>query len=414
MRYDGSLYFAPIMKKNLVPASLKRNIYRLKHWETWHWFVKYIPMIPFWIAHCIKARSWWFFTAANPTLTFGGYEGENKMEMYNQLPEGTYPRTTLIQPAMPGSAVEAHIRAACFDFPVAVKPDVGRMGFMFRKINSLSALLKYHDRMKADYIVQEFIDYPLEVSVFYYRFANQDKGTITGFVRKECLSVTGDGISSLYELMLQYPRVQFRLEEMKIKHAESLNDVIPCGQNYILSDALNLSRGGKLVSLEHEKDEKLLAVFDALSNSGDFYFGRYDIKCASIDDLKNGKNFCILEFNGSGAEPHHVYGNGNSFLKAIKILLEHWNILYQISKQNHQKGIPYWNFNRGLRHLLNARKHFKTLKLLESNSSNGLHYEVNSTLKNNPALHQYALTRNNQDSHEIGRVDRRGISEISG
>lgn len=402
------------MKKKSVQASLKKNIYRLEHWETWHWLVKYIPMVPFWIGHCIKARSWWFFTAANPTLTFGGYEGENKMEMYSRLPGGSYPKTTLIETTMSRTSVEAQIRGQCFEFPLAVKPDVGRMGLMFRKINSFSELLKYHDRMKVDYIVQEFISYPMEVSVFYYRFPNEQKGTITGFVRKECLSITGDGISSLYELMLRYPRVQFRLEEMKIKHASSLNRIIPCGEKYILCEALNLSRGGKLVSLEHEKDEKLLAIFDALSYTGDFYFGRYDIKCLSIDDLKEGKNFCVLEFNGSGAEPHHVYGNGNSFLKAIKILLEHWHILYQISVLNHKKGIPYWSFSRGFQHLLNARKHFKTLKLLEFNANNESRQVLNSGVKNKPALHHYALTINNHHNHEIGRVDREGVQRISG
>jgi len=401
------------MKIDLVPMSLKRNIYRIAHWETWPWLVKYIPMIPFWIIHCIRARSWWFFTAANPRLTFGGYEGENKMEMYKLLPEGTYPKTSLIQPLMSTSAVEAQIRANGLNFPLAVKPDVGRMGLMFRKINSLSALRKYHRQMKVEYIIQEYIAYPLEVSVFYYRFPNEEKGTITGFVRKDCLSVTGDGISSLYKLMLQYPRVQFRLEEMKIKHTSNLDHVIPLGQNYVLCDALNLSRGGKLVSLEYEKNSEMLAVFDALSYSGNFYYGRYDIKCLSIDDLKKGKNFSILEFNGSGAEPHHVYGNGNTLLKAIKILLEHWNILRRISVLNHKKGIPYWSFREGFDHLLQARKHFQILKYMELNSLNRYH-SLDSSSKNKPALQHYALTINNHDSHEIGRVDRKGVQGVSG
>jgi hypothetical protein len=351
-------------------------------------------MIPFWIIHCIKARSCWFFTAANPTLTFGGYEGENKMEMYKQLPAGTYPKTILIQNGMSKTSVEGRVHLEGFTFPIAVKPDVGRMGFMFRKIDSISALLQYHEQMKVDYIVQEFVSYPLEVSVFYYRFPNQQKGTITGFVRKECLSVTGDGVSTLHELILKYPRVQFRLDEMKTKHAASLHNVIPYGQRYILSEALNLSRGGRLVSLEHEKDEKLLKLFDALSHSGQFYFGRYDIKCASINDLKEGKNFSILEFNGSGAEPHHVYGNGNSFIKAIKILLHHWDILYEISILNNKRGIPYWNFMSGLRHLRKARAHFRMLKALEFHSKHASQYFVTQAEKQ-PAISQhYALTAN--------------------
>ena len=59
----------------------------------------------------------------------------------------------------------------------------------------------------------------------------------------------------------------------------------------ILSNALHLSRGGKLVSLEHEKDERLLEVFDGISHyAGQFYYGRYDIKCASIEERSKGKN----------------------------------------------------------------------------------------------------------------------------
>jgi hypothetical protein len=205
--------------------------------------------------------------------------------------------------------------------------------------------------------------------VFYYRFPNQPSGTITGFVKKEYLHVKGNGTATLLELIQEHPRARFRLEEMKSKHIANLNNIIPAGEVFILSQALNLSRGARLVSLEHEKDERLLKIFDDLSHySGNFYFGRYDIKCASIEDLKNGKNFKILEFNGSGAEPHHVYGNGNTLIRAIAILLYHWHILYKISLANHKRGVPYWSFRRGYDHLKQARQYFRILKQLDIDS----------------------------------------------
>ena len=383
------------MKKILFPDGLKKFLYKLQHWETWHWLVKYIPMVPFWIGHCIKARSLWFFTASNPTLTFGGYEGESKIEMYKQLPSGTYPKTILIQPSMSKQHVKDLALSEGFSFPLAVKPDVGRMGFMFRRIHSMKELIQYHENIKVDYLLQEFVHYPLEVSVFYYRFPNAKRGTITGFVRKEYLSVTGDGVSTILELMLNYPRVQFRLDEMKIKHAVTLQDIIPLGQTYILCQALNLSRGGKLISLEHEKDEKLLTVIDNISRAGNFYFGRYDIKCESLESLKDGNNFSILEFNGSGAEPHHVYGNGNSLIKAIKILLWHWNILYEISLANHKRGIAYWSFTQGLRHMVKVRKHIKLLRKLEFSSTHLRHHIGIQNVKDKAdILRPYGLTVN--------------------
>lgn len=354
---------------NRIGNYFKEILYRVWHWESWHWLIKYIPIFPVWLWYCLRARSFWFFTASNPTLTFGGFEGETKKEMYDQLPPHSYPPTFIIRYPSPFSAIEKLLSNE-FTFPVAVKPDVGRMGLMFRKINSLSELYWYHEKMKFDYILQEFVDYPLEVSVFYYRFPNQPKGTITGFIKKEYLSVTGNGESTLWDLILQYPRVRFRLDEMKTKHAENLNTIVTSGKQYILSHALNLSRGGKLVSLEHEKDEALLRIFDELSHySPHFYFGRYDIKCASIEDLKEGRNFYILEFNGGGAEPHHVYGNGNTLIQALKILVQHWDILFQISKSNNRSGVPFWNFKRGYLHLKKSKEYFRMLKKLDSETS---------------------------------------------
>jgi hypothetical protein len=204
------------------------------------------------------------------------------------------------------------------------------------------------------------------VSVFYYRYPHQSRGTITGFLRKEFLEVVGDGRSTISALIDQYHRVRFRIEEAKAKNARRLNDVLKDGEIYCLSPTLNLSRGGRLVSLSTEKNDELLKVFDELSHySRQFYYGRYDIKCSSVKDLKEGKNFIILEFNGCGAEPHHIYGNGYSLLQAYRIVLQHWKVLFRISRINHKSGIDYWGFRRGLLFLKKAKVHFQLLQQLD-------------------------------------------------
>lgn len=342
-------------------------LYRLTHWETWHYLAKYIPLLPAWLWYCLRSGSMWFFTPSNPTLAFGGFEGESKKEMYDQLPPGSFPRSIYISPLLSFDEADQLRISAGFSYPFAVKPDVGMMGLMFRTILNEAQFRQYHSVMPVEYILQEFISYPLEVSVFYYRLPNEQNGTITGFLKKEFLEVTGDGRSTLLQLMQNYPRVQFRLDEMRSKHANRLDEVLPEGELYCLSPALNLSRGGKLVSLAHEKDEKLLRVFDELSHyTKHFYYGRYDIKCRSVEDLKEGKYFSILEYNGSGAEPHHIYGNGNNLLQAYRIVLQHWKVLFSISKQNNLNGIPYWSYGEGSRYLREARKHFKRLKQLDA------------------------------------------------
>lgn len=347
--------------------SIRKLLYYITHWETWDYRVKLVPLIPVWCWHCLRSGSWWFFTAANPSLTFGGFQGEGKREMYDQLPPGTYPRSLYISPSLTVDEAERQVVSHHYTYPFAVKPDIGMMGLLFRRIDSPEAFRDYHQAVSVDYIVQEFIDYPIEVSVFYYRFPNQPTGTITGFVRKDFLEVTGDGRSTLWALISRYERVDFRLDEMRAKHANHLEYVVPDGETYCLNYALNLTRGGRLVSLAHEKDEQLLAVFDALSHyTKHFYFGRYDIKCRSVAELKQGKNFTIIEFNGAGAAPHHVYGNGNSLWQAYRIVLHHWDMLYRISKYNREQGLSRWSFRRGWQFLKESELHIQKLRRLET------------------------------------------------
>jgi hypothetical protein len=93
----------------------------------------------------------------------------------------------------------------------------------------------------------------------------------------------------------------------------------------------------------------------------DFFYGRYDIMCHSIEDLKRGKNFVILEYNGCGAEPNHIYDTGYSLIAAWKEILKHWKILFEISRYNYQHGVPYWSFSKGLRFHRQTKKYYKLI-----------------------------------------------------
>lgn len=347
--------------------NLKNFFFKITHWETWHYMAKYIPIMPVWGWYCLRARSLWFFTPSNPTIAFGGFEGETKSEMYKQLPAHTFPNSIFISPSISFKELQQRVLENNFTYPFAVKPDAGMMGFMFRRINNAADLQAYHKKMPVNYIIQTFVNYPLEVSVFYYRYPNEQKGTITGFIKKEFLQVEGNGESTLKELINNYERVRFRLDEMLAKHADQLENILKKGEIYILSYALNLSRGGRLVSLAYEKDEKLLKVFDGISHyTKHFYYGRYDIKCASVQDLKEGKNFSILEYNGCGAEPHHAYGNGNTLFQAYAIFLHHWKVLYKIAIYNHAHGFKRWSFAKGRAYLKQGKANFKLLKKLDA------------------------------------------------
>jgi hypothetical protein len=80
----------------------------------------------------------------------------------------------------------------------------------------------------------------------------------------------------------------------------------------------------------------------------DFYFGRLDIKYQSRELLEEKKSFCIVEVNGAGSEPTHIYDPRHSLFFAWKEIIRHLDYLYRISRENHRRGHPYLSMGEGL------------------------------------------------------------------
>ena len=180
-------------------------------------------------------------------------------------------------------------------FPVAAKPDVGTKGLLFRKIENKEQLTSYHALMPITYLIQEMITWPLELSIFYVRYPDEMKGMITGLIAKEYLHVRGNGKSTLQQLIDEHPKAFMMANEQKIKHKEQLNDVIETGKIFYLNELGNHNRGATFINLRNEIDEQLLCVINKINlYSKHFYYGRYDIKTTSIEDLKQGKIFRYL------------------------------------------------------------------------------------------------------------------------
>ena len=346
---------------------MKSFLEKWTNWELWPFWMRYINITPMWLWYCLKARSVWFFTPSNPSITFGGFEGESKREMYEQLPPGSFPKTIYITPGIPFAQVIQQMENAGFQLPFIVKPDVGMAGILFRKIDKLEQLENYHSKMPVDYIIQELVTYPIEFSVFYYRYPGSKMGTITGLLEKEPMHVIGDGVSTIRQLTLVHPKAKYRMEELLAWHHDKLDMVLQSGEKFYLSYAANLNRGANFINLKDQIDKRLTEVFDNINlYSREFYYGRYDLKAASLEDLKQGKNFQFLEYNGSGAEPNHVYNSGYRLRDAQKEILKHWKVLYEISLISHKQGVPFWSFKKGRDFLRKAKEHFKVLQELDS------------------------------------------------
>lgn len=337
-------------------------IKRIKNWEQWPFKFLYGPIVPIWFWYSLRSGSFWFFTASNPKLTFGGMDGEPKKEMHDLLPPDLRPNYFNVKPEVDFSFVKKELEAANIYFPLIVKPEIGGQGILFRKIDQEDHLRIYHQEIPVEYFIQDFVTFPLEISLFYYRMPNEEKGTISGFLQKVPLQVIGDGRSTLEQLIMTNSKSKKRLEELRPKHGENYQKVIPAGEKYMLSHAGNHNRGAHFIDLFNEINDDLVTMLDEISlGINDFFYGWYDIMCNSIEELKQGKNFYILEYNGCGAEPNHIYDTGYSLGDAYKEILKHWKMLFKISRYNHRQGTAYWPFWKGVRFRKETKEYFKII-----------------------------------------------------
>lgn len=277
----------------------------------------------------------------------GGMLGESKYDVLKLIPEQYKPKTIRIQYPYTSTNVLTVLNENGFRFPVIFKPDFGERGFMVKRIFNETDVDQYVNRLHADFLIQELVDLPVECGVFYTRFPEERNGKVTSLVLKEMLTVTGNGALTLQDLIRAKPRAKLQWQVLKEVHSKKLGTVIPKGVIVELNAIGNHCFGTTFLNGEHLITDRLSQVFDSISKQIDgFYFGRYDLRCASIEDLYEGK-IQIMELNGCGAEPAHIYQPGFPLWRALSILFTHWKNMFTISAQNHERGTPYVPLKEG-------------------------------------------------------------------
>jgi hypothetical protein len=151
--------------------------------------------------------------------------------------------------------------------------------------------------------------------------------------------VTGNGTSTIKELMQQTTRARFQISRLNHEMGIKINTILPKGTKRLLEPIGNHCRGTRFVNNNFLINETLNFVFDkiCLPING-FYYGRFDLKINSIEEMYLGKNIKIMELNGASSEPGHIYDTEYNLLNAYHDLLQHWKRLAEISKQNILRG----------------------------------------------------------------------------
>jgi hypothetical protein len=331
---------------------------KLFNWEYWPFGIIQIPLFFMWIFYALRERSLFYFSASNPGILTGGMMGESKFEVLNLVPDEYKPKSILCRTPASKEQLVDQMKVAGLSFPVIFKPDLGERGWMVRKINSIEDVEEYLTEIKIDFIIQELVELPLEFGVYYTRFPSEENGFVNSITGKEFLGVEGDGKSTLEELILKNSRAAIQWKTLEQKYHSKLNRILTKGETLELVSIGNHCLGTKFINSNHLITPKLSESFDKLSKQiPGFYFGRFDLRCASVEDLESGK-IKIVELNGCGAEPAHIYHPNASLLKGIADLILHWKNLYRVSRENHQRGIPYLSYQEGRK----IYKKFKAVK----------------------------------------------------
>jgi len=78
--------------------------------------------------------------------------------------------------------------------------------------------------------------------------------------------------------------------------------------------------------------------------------------------LKKGTDFSLIEVNGAGSEPTHMYDPRHSLFNAWKEIVKHWLILWRISRANHKRGVPYIKWKEGVKMFRDANRYDRELE----------------------------------------------------
>jgi hypothetical protein len=339
-------------------------IKRFTQWEYWPSYMFYLPNLPYAFYLAIKARNATFYSAVNPAIKNSGNGTESKFKTIELIPNPYKPKTLLVSKKRNFQNIIKQLHQQGIDYPIIVKPDIGFRGMLVEKIYSDHALKAYLEAYPIALIIQEFIDLPQECGIFYHRLPGEIKGKITSLTLKSFLSVKGDGVSSLGNLIKYDARARHYIDKLATDHKDQWHLIPKKEETVWLSAIGNHSRGTQFINGNHLIDSELTTMLDTLSSKiKAWYYGRIDVKYKDFESLKQGKDFYILEINGTISEPTHMYDPYHTtYFKALKTIRQHWKIMFSIAKRNIQNGIKPRPFIAFWKDVMDLKKYLEFTK----------------------------------------------------
>jgi membrane protein DedA with SNARE-associated domain len=335
---------------------------RLVRWEYWPPWATYVPVVAYVLGLGLRHRAPLLFTAANPAIEAGGLVGESKARILDGLARHPSFVACTRRIAWAGRDASERLREARallaeagLGYPVVLKPDEGQRGSGVVIARSEDDLRGYLERARFDVLVQEYVPGE-EFGIFYYRYPDRGRGRIFSITEKTMPCVIGDGVRTLEELILGGGPPIGMAPVYLGRHAAQLTRVLAPGERLRLVELGTHCRGAVFTDGRRYLGPDLEQAIDRISRGyAGFYFGRYDVRAASVEDLRRAR-FKVIELNGVTSEATHIYDPAFGLLDAYRVLFEQWRIAFEIARQNRQRGHVPSSFTRFVRLLVDYRR----------------------------------------------------------
>ncbi|MGB1258972.1 MAG: VTT domain-containing protein [Akkermansiaceae bacterium] len=322
----------------------RRQLYgkwlRLTRWEYWPSWLIYIPVGIYALGLSIYYRSLTLFTASVPSIPHSGFAMDSKGDILDLFDPEYLPKHKLLSPNSDFYFLTNWMSQENLSFPIVLKPNIGERGQGVSIIKNLAEAEAYLSQCEDDVIAQEFIS-GLEYGIYYQRLPSEERGRILSLSCKHPQFLTGDGVSTLEQLILNDPRAVAMAPYFTEKFTDQLDEILADGKKFALAEIGTHARGAVFTDDREDITADLTNTVDAMTQSaGDLYCGRYDVRVPNIEDLRAGENIKVLEFNGVTAEAAHIYQPGYPLWRGIADLCQQWEFIYQCGDENRQRGYP--------------------------------------------------------------------------
>ncbi len=367
----------------------KANLQRLWRYEFWPVWLFYLPLIPVILWHALR-RGPMTFTCANPGIeNGGGIIGESKSLILRSLLAGRPWDQVPVAPfefipAGPDPAARAAIaidavrsNPTLAGYPVILKPDQGQRGMGLKLARNDDDVRAWFRAMPRDAMIQRFISLPHEIGVFWTRVppAGDDTtpmddrpGEVFSVTHKVFPVIEGDGVRTLEHLIWSHPRYQMQAAVFLKRFDNQRERVLAKGERMSLGVSGNHCQGTQFLDGASLLTPALSARIEELAQSfrgnggARLDFGRFDIRYRSEESLAQGREFVIIELNGTTSESTNIYDPGMSLGWAYSVLAAQWDRLYRIGAARRRAGVPPMSL-RGLLGLMRAWRTLGTLGL---------------------------------------------------